>query len=201
MAGIITPVLVVLAAYLVGAIPTGYLIARAFGFDIRNFGSGGTGATNVGRKLGVRAALLVALVDAAKGAFAVWLGLRFGGPGSWLLAGAVVAAIAGHAWPVYIGFRGGKSVATGGGAVVLLFPWATLIGLGLGAVTVALTRFVSLGSLVAATVVVLLVALGSATTAEKAMVLGAAAIVVYRHKANIRRLLTGTENRLGAGRS
>lgn len=201
MAGILTPVFVGLAAYLVGAIPTGYIIGRLCGFDIRNFGSGGTGATNVGRKLGVRVAALVAAADFAKGVFAVWLGNRFGGPGSWVLAAAVVAAVAGHAWPVYIGFRGGKSVATGGGAMMLLFPWATLIALAAGAVTVAISRYVSLGSMVAAAVVVVLVLTRTAPLPEKVAALGAVAIVVYRHEGNIRRLLAGTENRIGAGRA
>lgn len=197
----------VVAAYLIGAIPFGYLMGRwAKGVDIRRYGSGATGGTNVLRVLGWGPALLTALLDAAKGTVATLLGLfmerwtwnAFGLPGTgWLAALCGLAAVAGHSWPVYLGFKGGKSVATGAGSMLALFPLYILIGLPVFLATVALTRFVSLGSILATLTITLLVLFRQPLLSYKVWVLGVALIIIYRHNANVRRLLAGTEHRFG----
>lgn len=197
----------VLAAYLVGAIPFGYLMARLVkGVDIRRYGSGATGGTNVLRVLGWGPALTTAVLDLLKGTGATLLGAyvehRFGafpglpGPG-WTASLCGLAAVAGHSWPVYLGFKGGKSVATGAGSMVALFPAYILIGLPVFLVTVALTRFVSLGSILATAVVSIVVLVWQTPLAYKVWAVGVALIVIYRHNANIKRLLSGTESRFG----
>jgi len=197
----------VLAAYLLGAIPFGYLMARLVkGVDIRRFGSGATGGTNVLRVLGWGPALATAVLDLLKGTGATLLGTyvenRFGafpglpGPG-WTASLCGLAAVAGHSWPVYLGFKGGKSVATGAGSMLGLFPAYLLIGLPIFLATVALTRFVSLGSILATGLVSLIVLIRQPWLSYKVWALGVAFIVVYRHNANIKRLLAGTESRFG----
>ena len=190
-------VLVVLLAYLIGSIPTGYLIGRLKGIDVRTRGSGATGGTNVGRTLGWPMGLLTGLIDAGKGVVAAALGQAVDPGSGWVLAACVVAALAGHSWPVFISFRGGKSVATGAGALLWLYPYYTLAAVALFVLTVALTRYVSLGSILATLSMAALVLLIPHSLAARALVLGAALIVLFRHNANIGRLLRGTENRLG----
>lgn len=191
--------LVILLSYLIGAVPTGYLLARRRGMDIRAVGSGGTGATNVLRNMGWQAGLLTVLIDVSKGLIAVALGTWAGGPQSWALAGCVVAAVAGHAWPVYIGFRGGKSVATAIGAVVAVFPTVALLGAALFVAVVYVTRYVSLGSLLVDLMIVTWGWLSPVSLAMKLMLTLSGAIVAYRHRGNIERLLAGTENRISLG--
>lgn len=193
----------VVASYLIGALPTGYLLARLRGLDIRNHGSGGTGATNILRALGWKSAVVTGLVDVGKGVAGVALGLWAGGGfGHWALALTIIAAVAGHAWPVYIGFRGGKSVATALGIVFWLAPVPTAIGLTVFVACVGLTRFVSLGSIIGTLTVCLQVLVGSAYEwPVKLGVLGVTAIVIWRHHENIGRLLAGNENRLGQKRA
>lgn len=184
----------VLVAYLIGALPIGFLVARAWGIgDVRREGSGSIGATNVLRTAGRLPALLTLVGDVTKGYLAVAAGAGLGGDPSI----AAVAAMAGNCWSVYLGFRGGKGVATGLGAFLRLVPWATvpaaLVWLG---VTVSF-RYVSLGSMAAALSVPLgAVLLGYPLAAVGATAAGAV-IVVARHRDNIRRLLAGRERRLG----
>jgi acyl phosphate:glycerol-3-phosphate acyltransferase len=201
--------IIALAAYLLGSLPTGYLAGRARGIDIRTVGSGNIGATNVFRALGKPAGILVLLVDAAKGFGAcAWLapavaGLtNRGSSGSGLdpehlalLAG--VAAILGHNYTCWLRFKGGKGVATTAGVLLALFPKAFLIGLGVWLVVLALGRYVSLASMAAALALPFAVWLchGSPLLIVGAALLGALAI--YKHKGNIQRLLRGTEPRLG----
>lgn len=188
------------AAYLIGSIPTGYLVARAVtGIDIRSQGSGATGATNTRRLLGTRWGVGVALFDIAKGAAAVLLARALTGGDAWpALAG--IAAVAGHCWPVWLGFRGGKGVATAGGAAIAITPWALLL-LPVIVLVVAVSRYVSLGSLTAtAACVPLFAALAWADAVpgwNVAFALGAAAIIFYTHRGNIARLRAGTERRFG----
>ena len=184
-------------AYLIGAIPVGFLVARiAGGVDIRGVGSGNIGATNVLRTLGRLPAIVTLLGDIAKGYAAVWAAARLGpGPG-WASAGAVLA-IVGHCWPVFLGFRGGKGVATSFGAFLALTPWATAPAALVWIVVTASFRYVSLGSVLACLGLPLgVLALGYGWP-EAAAALAAAVIVVWRHQENIRRLLSGTERRLG----
>lgn len=199
-------VLIILAAYFLGSIPFGYLIVRAReNADVRQSGSGGTGATNVSRRAGKAAGLLTLLLDTVKGTAAVILARSVLTPGSdeglWIaLAG--LAAMVGHIFPVWLGFRGGKGVATGLGVFVGLAPLAVACA---GVVFVGVvwaTRYVSLGSITAAAGLPVLIwllsdkATSSASSGSTTItaVLGCA-LIVFTHRANIARLLRGTENK------
>jgi len=188
----------VVAAYVIGALPVGFLVARVFGIgDIRHHGSGTIGATNVLRTAGRLPALLTLFGDVAKGYAAVWVGGRLadGEPGP--TAACALAAVVGNCWSVFLGFRGGKGVATGLGALLRLVPWATLAALPVFVAVVATSRFVSLGSLLGALCVPLGAALLGYPRASVIAAVAVALIVVGRHHANIARLRAGTESRLG----
>jgi glycerol-3-phosphate acyltransferase PlsY len=193
-------VAMIAASFLAGSIPWGYLAGRVTqGIDLRAVGSGGTGATNVLRTLGARASAIVFVLDLLKGFVPVQLAQALGFP-PWVAAAAAVAAVAGHCWSPFIGFKGGKGVATGAGAAVSLFP-LTLMTLPVLLVIVWRTRYVSLGSLVATLLTALLALTAAATgrldwTAAIAIVV-IAAIIVFRHEGNISRLREGTERRFG----
>jgi acyl phosphate:glycerol-3-phosphate acyltransferase len=198
---------VVLVAYLLGSIPFGYLLVRLFvGADVRETGSGGTGATNVTRRAGKGVGVLTLLLDLLKGAAAVLVarGLLGAGEGAqWWVCAAGAAAVLGHVFPVWLRFRGGKGVATGLGVFLLLAPVATLCVLFVFVVVVRLWRYVSLGSMVAASLLPLAVwALGALGVSDRAprpllalSILGAA-LIVLMHRANVGRLLRGEESRL-----
>jgi glycerol-3-phosphate acyltransferase PlsY len=189
------------AAYLVGALPVGFLVARVFGVgDIRRHGSGNIGATNVLRAAGWVPALLTLVGDVAKGYLAVAAaGALAGDTGA--RAAAVVAAIIGNCWSVFLGFRGGKGVATGLGALLNLVPGAVAPAIPVWVAVAVTTRYVSLGSILGAACVPLgALFLGYGAPAVLAALAGAA-IIIARHHDNIGRLLAGTERRLGRGRS
>ena len=194
--------LAAVAAYVVGAIPVGYLVARLFGVaDIRRHGSGSIGATNVLRTAGRLPAIVTLLGDTVKGYLAVGVAGWVGGGAPRALAVGAVAAVVGNCWSVFLRFRGGKGVATGLGALLRLAPLATLGALPVFLVVVATTRFVSLGSLLAAACVPFgALALGAPRSAVAGAV-AVAAIVVLRHHENIGRLRAGTERRLGERRT
>lgn len=187
-------------AFLLGAIPWGYLLARSTrDIDLRQVGSGGTGATNVQRAVGTRASIVVSVLDFLKGFLPVLLAKRLG-LDPWWVGGVAVAAVVGHCWSPFIGFKGGKGVATGAGAAVALFP-ATLVAVPVLAVVVATTRYMSLGSLAASGLTAMLALAAAATDrlnwpAAWAIV-AMFAIIAWRHESNMRRLLNGTERRLG----
>ncbi|HVF41806.1 MAG TPA: glycerol-3-phosphate 1-O-acyltransferase PlsY [Pyrinomonadaceae bacterium] len=199
--------LVAVLAYLLGSIPFGYLIVRAGGGgDVRETGSGGTGATNVTRRAGKGAGVLTLALDALKGAAAVLtarLVLTEGFGVDWWVAAAAVAAVLGHCFPVWLGFRGGKGVATGLGVFALLAPLALLCALPVFVLVVWATRYVSLGSMVAAALVPLavwaLAAAGLVRGEELLPILTAAslggALIIFMHRANVGRLLRGEESR------
>jgi len=189
------------AAYLIGAIPFSFLVARAFGVeDVRRVGSGNVGATNVLRSAGRGAGALALGLDAAKGAFAVALAERLAPDHPWLAAAAAASAVVGHSFPVFLGFRGGKGVATGLGAFVVLEPLAAVIAVLVFGLAVAATRYASLGSLLGALALALLTLVFRGLDAVAVSALATAALVALRHHANLRRLLAGSEPRLGAGR-
>jgi glycerol-3-phosphate acyltransferase PlsY len=196
----------VLASYLVGAIPFSLLIgAWMCGVDVRSVGSGNPGATNLLRHGGSAAALVALLLDLGKGALPVYAALRLGAPPP-LLGSVAAAAVAGHVFPPYLAFRGGKGVATAVGALAPLAPAAVAGGLGLFAAVVVWTRWVSLGSLVLLASIPLLAALfgrvGWAESADPVILAAASAVsvlVIVRHSGNVARLLDGTERRLGDG--
>jgi glycerol-3-phosphate acyltransferase PlsY len=182
-------------AYLIGAIPVGFLVARAFGLgDIRGRGSGNIGATNVLRTVGRGAAVLTLIGDMAKGAAAVWLGgLASGG----VAPACAVAAVAGNCWSVFLRFRGGKGVATGFGALLALVPLAVAPAVLVWGAITASFRYVSLASVLAA----LCVPLGALILSYPWPSVGAttlvAVVIIARHRENIDRLLAGHERRLG----
>ncbi|MGB3307006.1 MAG: glycerol-3-phosphate 1-O-acyltransferase PlsY [Thermomicrobiales bacterium] len=193
--------ILVIAAYLVGAIPWGVVLGRAFaGVDVRQYGSKSTGATNALRVLGKKFSIAVLVLDMAKGVLPVVIGRVLGLP-DWAVGLAAIAGVAGHCWSPYIGFTGGKGVATGGGAAVALFPWLLLL-FPVMVVIIAVTRYVSLASIVAAA----LGLIASLVTAAAGHLpwwwaMGVAVIaiiIVYRHRSNISRLLSHTENKFGA---
>lgn len=196
-----TPWLLLGLAYLVGAIPTSLWVGKAFhGVDLREEGSGNLGATNAFRVLGWRSALPVALADMLKGFlpaafFAGWGGgLDFG----WTMAFGA-AAIAGHVFSVFVGFRGGKGVATSAGVFLALAPLAVGVCIALFAILVAATRIVSVGSMAAAVALPLLVAITPHQGGDALLVFTAAlaTFVIWSHRANVGRLLRGEENRFG----
>ncbi|MGE3845199.1 MAG: glycerol-3-phosphate 1-O-acyltransferase PlsY [Vicinamibacterales bacterium] len=199
-----TDTFVLALAYLIGSFPTGFVMTRLItGKDLRAVGSGGTGATNARRALGTKWGALVALIDVFKGLLAV-------GIARWLDAGELVVALAaiivvvGHCWPVWLGFRGGKGVATGGGAAFALSPWGLFL-IPFLIVPVALTRYVSLGSISAALAAPIIFGiLAAADRAPGEYVVYAAivaAVIIWRHRENIGRLRSGTERKLSSGAS
>lgn len=185
----------VVLGYLFGSFPTGYLIGRSRGVDVRKFGSGGTGGTNVLRTLGKGAAIMTGVVDILKGTLAAYVGYRIAGDWGYALGG--VAALVGHSYPVWLGFRGGKSVATGAGALALFYWPAFLVGLAVGIPTIALTRWVSLGSLLGGLAYTAAAAIYAKHPSHIVLMAFAYGVVVVRHWSNIKRILTGTENRIG----
>jgi glycerol-3-phosphate acyltransferase PlsY len=185
-------------AYLLGSIPFSYLVARHFGVeDVRKVGSGNVGATNVMRSAGKTAGILAFLLDAAKGAFAAILAQRLVG-GSLAPPLAASAAVLGHMYPVWLRFKGGKGVATGAGAFCPMVPAAAIAAMLVFALVAAASRYVSLGS-VAGTIT--LAALAFALGAPQPVWLSAAvvgALIVFKHRGNLARILRGSESRLGA---
>ena len=187
-----------LAAYLIGAVPTSYLIGRmARGIDLREHGSGNLGATNAFRVLGWRLALPVLLIDVFKGWFPTFVFPRLDGAGwEWALAYGA-AAILGHVFSIYVKFKGGKGVATGAGVFLALAPLGALAGLVVWLVLVLTTRIVSLASILAAPAVPVTVYFTRGPDAVFWLAVALAAFIVYAHRTNIRRLLRGEEHRFG----
>jgi len=189
--------LAIVTGYLIGSIPFALLLARRWGArDLHRMGSGNIGAANVLRASGVTAGVLVAVLDIAKGAASVFLAQRLSpNPSSGAVAG--LAAIVGHVYPVWLRFRGGKGVATACGVFSVLTPFAIPPALAIFIVTVWATKYISLGSLLA-TVALPPVAYAIGNPASAVMAaFAAAAMIVFRHRANLLRLRTGTERRLG----
>jgi acyl phosphate:glycerol-3-phosphate acyltransferase len=193
----VTIALWVVASYLLGATPTAYLAGRlARGIDLREHGSKNLGATNVYRVLGWRWAIPVALIDIAKGAIPVALFGRWAAGGPWLAVGLGIAAVLGHVYSPYVRFKGGKGVATALGVFLALAPVAVLIAVPVWGGSLWLTGYVSFSSLVAAAsfpVWVKLTAPGAVSAFWASIAL--AVLIVYSHRANVQRLLAGTENR------
>jgi len=198
--------LFVLLSYLWGAIPASYIAGKMRGVDLRRHGSGNLGATNTFRVLGARVAAPVMVFDILKGFLPVFLfsasGVGWDGSGDWrwgLAYGA--AAIVGHVFPVYMGFKGGKGVATSAGVFLALAPLAVGIGLATWLIVLRATRMVSAGSVSAALVVMAMLLLPLSRVPAEVRILGCAIclFVVFAHRANIQRILKGTESRFGGG--
>jgi glycerol-3-phosphate acyltransferase PlsY len=190
-------ILFAVLSYLLGSVPTGYLLVRMTGHkDVRDLGSGSTGATNVLRVKGWKTALPVAVFDVLKGFLPAFLALKwFGDPAFAALCGLV--AVVGHCYPFSIGFRGGKGVATSLGAYAAIALWPCLASLGVFLVAVGLTGYVSLGSILGsfAFPVIVLATGGSWRVVLLSLVI--AAVVILRHGGNIVRLINGRERKLG----
>ena len=188
---------IVLAGYLIGSIPFALILARRWGSDLRRVGSGNLGAANVMRASGVTAGVLVAILDMAKGAASVWVAARVGDSAD-LPAAAGLAAIVGHVYPIWLRWHGGKGVATACGVFAMLTPLSVPFALAIFTLAVSLTRYISLGS-VLASVALPPIAYALGSPAPAVIAAGAAsAIIVFRHRSNVLRLWTGTERRVGA---
>ncbi|HHW99254.1 MAG TPA: glycerol-3-phosphate 1-O-acyltransferase PlsY [Firmicutes bacterium] len=190
--------LMVIVAYLLGSIPTAYIVGRwKAGLDITQHGSGNVGGTNALRVLGVGPAILVAVSDVSKALLPTLLATRLLGGNTWPTLAVALAAIVGHNYSVYLGFRGGKGIATTLGACVVLFPKQLLIMLVLAVLVVATTRYVSLGSILLVVGLPVVLYRHQASMPELYFALVVALLGLWRHRQNIARLLKGTENRLG----
>ena len=200
----------VILGYLIGSIPVGFILGKLTrGIDIREHGSGSIGMTNVMRTIGVKAGILVFFADMAKGAVAVALAWPIFSSSPEMVAWGQMAggasAVIGHSWPVYIGFRGGKGIATGFGALMVIFWPVGLITLAVFLAVVGLSRYVSLGSILGS--VIMLVAMipfvvySSEPFAYIVLGLVVVPIVIFRHRDNIGRLLSGTESKIGSSRT
>lgn len=191
-------VVALLAAYLLGSISFGYLTGKLIcGIDIRQFGSGNAGTTNILRTLGTGPAIAVLLLDAGKGLAAVLLAKALTGDTLvTMLAGVTV--VAGHNWPLFFRFRGGRGIATSIGVMLGLAPAVILIATAIGVSLIAATRYVSLGSIVGSSMIPVLMVLFRMPPSFILFGTVLAAMAVWRHRDNIRRLLAGTENKLGA---
>jgi acyl phosphate:glycerol-3-phosphate acyltransferase len=199
-------ILVVLVAYLLGSVPVGFLVAKARGVDIRTVGSGNIGATNVFRFLGKPAGIFVLLADGAKGWLAVSVVARlvagwfYPAAGStaadWFALCAGIAAILGHNYTCWLYFKGGKGIATSAGVLLALVPLPLLIILTVWIVVFAFTRYVSLASICASFSLPFAAwAVGESWTI-RLVTAGLAALAIYKHKANIKRLINGTESKI-----
>jgi len=201
-------IILVAVAYLLGSIPFGYLLIKhvfTSGEDVREIGSGGIGATNVTRRAGRAAGLVTYFLDVAKGVAAVMLMRLVAGDDYFWIGAAAIAAIVGHIFPIFLGFRGGKGVATGVGVYLALAPYSVLTTLVLWALIVYFSRYVSLGSIIATAAVpawtLLYYGLLFPAPHLKALVIigiAGCALIVAKHHENISRLMHGTENKIGS---
>lgn len=187
-------------AYLVGSIPFAYIFVRyVTGRDVRKEGSGNVGATNALRSAGWKVGVSVTVLDTAKGSLAVWAMMVFNPESAWLAA-SMLAVVAGHCFPPWLLFRGGKGVATGFGAFLVIAPVSALAALGVWIIMLAVFRWVSLASMTAtASFPVLIQMLDRPDWVTLVSVAAAAILIILRHHSNIRNLVTGKETRLGPG--
>jgi acyl phosphate:glycerol-3-phosphate acyltransferase len=189
--------LAIITAYLLGSVPFALLLSRRFNAaDLRKVGSGNLGAANVLRASGVRAGVLVALLDAGKGAASVALAMRMSSAPV-VPAAAGVAAIIGHIYPVWLKFRGGKGVATACGVFSLLTPIAVPPALLVFLVSVWASKYISLGSILASIALPSIAYATGASAASLGAAVAAGALILFRHRSNLTRLIGGTERRLG----
>jgi len=192
----IVNVLLVIFAYLLGSIPTGVVLSRAFaGKDPRQEGSRNIGATNVLRTAGKTLGVLTLIGDCLKGLIPVCIALWLVKEEPWVAAAVGLAAFLGHCFPLYLGFKGGKGMATALGIYLPLTPLAVLVNIFFFASAVGISRMVSVGSLIAAVAMPLLIWLGRYPLPYVLMSICVGIIVIYRHKENIQRILAGTENK------
>jgi len=188
--------ILIIMGYLLGSIPSSFIAGKiACNIDIRQYGSGNAGATNVLRVLGPKAAIPVFLADVLKGGLATLIGRWMAGETGATLAG--LAAIVGHNWPVFLNFRGGKGIATSFGVLLVLFPLISFILFVAGTIVIAVTKYVSLGSITAAILFPILLLIFGYDWKMVLFGVAVGGLALYRHRSNISRLLEGKENKLG----
>lgn len=200
-------IILLIVGYLLGSLPVGFLLVKyvfARGEDIRTVGSGGIGATNVARRAGWPAGLLTYLFDFGKGALAVLLMRAAAGDSFAWMGATAIAAMVGHVFPLFLGFRGGKGVATGAGAFLMLAPYSVVSALAVWILVTSITRYVSLASITAAAAIPIWTLLfygrlQPSPHLPELLITGsvAAGLIVFKHAENIKRLLNGTENKIG----
>ena len=188
----------VLLAYIMGSLPTAYLVVRLVtGKDVRRTGTGNVGGTNALRVAGWKAGVAVTLIDVAKGAIPVWLMQRYNPESGWVAA-AMLAAVIGHCYPVWLKFRGGKGVATGLGAFLVIAPVSALAAIALWFVVLAVSRWVSLASMTAsASFPLILKLIDHPDIVTLVAVSTASLLIILRHASNIRSMLGGNEAKVG----
>lgn len=191
-------VLGIVLAYFLGSIPTGYIIAKANGVDIQRIGSGNIGATNVLRSVGRGAAAIVIITDPLKGMVAVWLAMLVG-LSEWGILLCGLAAVLGNNYNIFLGFRGGKGIATSIGVFIVLAPLSTTLGIIMGVFTIVLCRYVSMGSIIGMSTTPLFMALHRPEFTGPKMVLSVTLLLLsmWRHRSNLVRLAQGVERRIG----
>lgn len=185
---------IVLISYLLGSVPVGFIVGKTKGIDIRKHGSGNIGTTNAFRVMG-KAGIIVLAGDVAKGILAVLLGKYFGGPVVGLISG--LAAMAGHNWSIFLKFNGGRGVATAAGVLIALAPPVMVLALSIWGITVFITRYVSLGSILGAGPVPILLWAFDKHWSYIIFGVVVAVLIIYRHCPNLKRLLDGTEYKWG----
>jgi glycerol-3-phosphate acyltransferase PlsY len=189
---------IIAGAYLIGSVPFALILARRWGgADLRQLGSGNLGAANVLRTAGVKVGVVVALLDVAKGVASVLLAQRLAGSGA-APAAAGLAAVIGHVYPIWLGFRGGKGVATACGVFAMLTPVAVVPTLGIFVAAVWATRYISVGSVLASAALPPIAYALDSPQAAVVAAMGVAVLIVFRHRSNLRRVRLGTERRIGA---
>ncbi|HEX4853647.1 glycerol-3-phosphate 1-O-acyltransferase PlsY [Arenimonas sp.] len=189
-----------LVAYLLGSLSGSLLLGRLRGVDIRTQGSGNAGGTNALRTQGWKFALGTVLVDVGKGVLAAWLALRFGGAGPWLPWAAGFAAVLGHVWPVFHGFRGGKGAGTLVGVLLVLWPWGLAVLIGTWLLVLGLGGYVGLSTVLAAASLVPLALLTGADAWRLGFACVLAVFILFTHRSNVARLRAGTEPRFERAR-
>jgi len=188
--------LAIIIAYFIGCINNAYILTKIYKkMDIRNYGSGNAGATNVLRVLGYKAALPVFILDFLKGVLAVLIGLFLAGPVGSMLAGIFV--VCGHNWPIFLGFRGGKGIATSLGVIITVNPILGLVAFAIGVLVIAVSKYVSLGSITGTISFVLLNLFFWISLETFVFSLILASMAIFQHRSNILRLISGTESKLG----
>jgi glycerol-3-phosphate acyltransferase PlsY len=198
MSTLLVPALL-LASYLLGSVSGSLLLGRLRGVDIRTLGSGNAGGTNALRTQGWRFALGVVLVDVGKGALAAWLARYAGVEAHWVFV-AVLAAVAGHVWPVFHGFRGGKGAATLVGGLAVAWPLALVPVLAVWLVSLVLTGYVGLSTVLAGFTLAAFAAVPPPVPARIAFAVVAAVLLAWTHRGNLQRLRAGTESRFERAR-
>jgi len=186
----------IMISYLLGSISFSYFIAKIWmGIDIRNYGSGNAGATNVLRVLGTKPAIIALLGDALKGIIAVYLGKLTGDESIMLLCG--LAVVIGHNWPIFLKFKGGKGIATSLGVILTISPLSSLILIIIGVFIIYITRYVSLGSITSAIILPFIFYMLHKSGYYLIFALVLTFLALFRHRSNIQRLLSGKESKLG----